>query len=114
MGSAPHQTPIPKRNCCSPEVGYASVSGENSALSRQPFQIPRGPGEPKRTKVKSLMALGKEMKLQVCWGRLTGQSEKVQPDLWAQKSEDIILLRAPGSKASLRNPISGLPEAPRA
>ena len=95
-------------------MGYASVSGENSALSRQPFQIPRGPGEPKRTKVKSLMALGKEMKLQVCWGRLTGQSEKVQPDLWAQKSEDIILLRVPGSKASLRNPISGLPETPRA
>ena len=59
------------------------------------------------------MALGKDIKLQVCWGRLTDQSEKVQPDMWAWKSEDIVLLRAPGSKASLRNPISGLLEAPR-
>ena len=75
---------------------------ENSAHSRQLFQISQGRGELRWTQAKSLAVLGKEVELQISWARITSQSEKVQPDVWARKSEDIILLKAWGTKASLK------------
>lgn len=77
---SPLVLPSPKENsqCCSPEVGSSSVSGENSGLSRQSFKIPRDTGEPRRrTRARSPGSPGGKDGASDHGPRLTNQSEKV-------------------------------------
>lgn len=86
---------------------------ENAALQRwavpllvvrtvQAFQVPQGTGEPRRTKARSQQPWGEGWSFRSPWPGITNRSEKVQPDMWARKSEDIILPKARGGLAALR------------